>query len=369
MVLYALGGLLRPVDELVADIDSSAGDLPVAMAAGKALLVEVEVVGVAGIAGVSGPDLQAGAGIAGKDGGGDVFVVGSVDVVGLVDAALWLVRDLFELGIARQAALRAAIGRGEAVGVFDEMGVDEEEVEAGFGDGLLDADAVGDGWNACGVGGGDGLGPEAGGAIAALGNPDATGMRAEMADMGRDGGANLGADALVGAEQRQVAVGGGAGDDLDQSGVVEAAEAADDVAVEGVEVIERGGEEAAPEAGSFGEVSVAGLDEEGLVLARGDDFAGKVFGEFGEEVGVGELFEQDGREVDVEVCGDAVALEVGEDAKQREVGLCGGFVQPLDAVRPGAVVDDVRQMRVQGEGEKAGWSCPLPSSKRPQLQR
>ena len=46
---------------------------------------------------------------------------------------------------------------------------------------------------------------------------------------------------------------------------------------------------------------VAGLDEEGLVLARGDDLAGEVVGELGDEDGVGELLQQDGREIDVEV--------------------------------------------------------------------
>ena len=71
---------------------------------------------------------------------------------------------------------------------------------------------------------------------------------------------------------------------------------------------------------------------------------------------MGELFEQDGGEVEVAVEADAVALEVGEDAEQREIGFGGGFEEPLHAVGPGAVVDDVRQMSVQGEGEK---SCGL----------
>ena len=58
------------------------------------------------------------------------------------------------------------------------------------------------------------------------------GVLADVADVGVDGGANLGADALVGAEQRHVAVGGAAGDDVDEAGVVEVAEAGNDVAVE-----------------------------------------------------------------------------------------------------------------------------------------
>ena len=48
---------------------------------------------------------------------------------------------------------------------------------------------------------------------------------------------------------------------------------------------------------------------------------------------------------------DAVALEATEHAEQWEVGFGGRLVQPLHAVRPGAVVDDVRQVGVQGEGQ------------------
>ena len=75
VLLDPLRGLMRPVDQLLAHVDPRAGDLPVAMATGKTLLVEVEIVGVAGIAGVSRPHLQAGAGIAGKDRGGVALVV------------------------------------------------------------------------------------------------------------------------------------------------------------------------------------------------------------------------------------------------------------------------------------------------------
>ncbi len=68
---------------------------------------------------------------------------------------------------------------------------------------------------------------------------------------------------------------------------------------------------------------------------------------------MGELLEEDGREVEVAVEGDAVALEIAEDAEERKVGFGGGFVEPLDAVGPGAVVDDVGEMGVESEGEKA----------------
>ncbi len=46
------------------------------------------------------------------------------------------------------------------------------------------------------VGEGDGVVPEAGGTVAALGRPDAFGVLADVADVGVDGGADLGADGL-----------------------------------------------------------------------------------------------------------------------------------------------------------------------------
>ena len=215
-----------------------------------------------------------------------------------------------------------------------------------------------EGWGALGEG--DGVVPEAGGAVAALGRPDASGRLADVADVGLDGGADLRAEALVGAEQRHVSVGGAAGDELDEADVVEVAEGGDDVAVEALEVFERLGEETMPEAGGLGEVMVAGLDEEGLVLGGGDDLASDVAGELGDEGGVGELLEEDGREIEVAVEADVVALEIGEHAEERKIGLGCGFEEPLHAVWPGAVVDDVRQMRVQGEVEKPrGRACDL----------
>ncbi len=120
---------------------------------------------------------------------------------------------------------------------------------------------------------GTGVVPEASGAVAALGGPDAARVFADVADVGVDGGADLGADRLVGAEERHVAVGGSAGDDLDEADVVEVPKPFDDVAVEVVEVFESLGEEAMPEAGGLGEVGFAGLDEEGFVFAGGNDLA------------------------------------------------------------------------------------------------
>ncbi len=233
------------------------------------------------------------------------------------------------------------------------MSVDEEEVDAGFADGLLDANAVEAGSDGRAILLGDGIVPMACGAIAALGGPDTARVFAEVALVGVDGGADLGAHALVGAKQRQVTVGGAAGDDLDEALVVEVAEAFDDVAVESFEVMQGVREIFLPEAGELGVVEFADGEEVGLVFAGGQDLAVEIAREVGFEDGVGELLKEDGREVEAAVEGDAIALEVAEDAEERKVSFGSGFVEPLDAMGPGAVVDDPGKVGMEREGEEA----------------
>ena len=68
---------------------------------------------------------------------------------------------------------------------------------------------------------------------------------------------------------------------------------------------------------------------------------------------MGELLQKDRGKVEVAVKADSVFLQAPEDAEEWEVGLGGGFMKPLHAVRPGAVVDDVRQVGVEREGQEA----------------
>ncbi len=142
VVFDAGDGFLRVVGELVAHVYLGAGDAPVAVTAGPALFVEVEVDAVAGVSGVSGPYLNAGAGVAGEDGGGVTLVVGAVDEVGLVERAVVAVGHLLDGGVGGDCAVAELVGGWDAVTFFDEVGVDEEEVDVGLGEGLLDADAV-----------------------------------------------------------------------------------------------------------------------------------------------------------------------------------------------------------------------------------
>ncbi len=137
-----------------------------------------------------------------------------------------------------------------------------------------------------------------------------------MALVGGDGGADLCANALVGAEQGEVAVGGAAGDDADEAGVVEVPEAADDASVEGLEIGEGCGKEGVPEAGEVGVVLFAGLGEEGLIFLGGDDLAVEIAGELGEKDGVGELLEENRGQVEVAMEANAVALEVARTRRR-----------------------------------------------------
>src|SRR5271170_4073630 len=219
----ALCGLLGVVGQLVAHVDLWAGDSPVAMTARPALLVEVEVDTVAGIAGLAGPDLDAGAGVAREDGGGVTLIVGAVNVVGLVEGAMIAVRHALGLLVGGNGAVEELVWGRDAVAFFDEVSIDEEEVDLGLGERLLDANAIEAGRRGGAICVGDGVVPEAGGTVAALRRPDAFGVLADVADVSVDGGADLGADAFVGAEERHVAVSGAAGDDLDEAGLVEVA--------------------------------------------------------------------------------------------------------------------------------------------------
>ena len=332
-------------------VNLGAGDAPVAMATRPTLFVEVEVDAVPRVACFSGPDLDAGARVTGEDGSRVTLVVGTIDEVGLVERAMVFVGHALGLFVGGDDTTAEFVGRGYAMALFDEMRVDEEEFEIGFGECLLDADAVEAGRRGAAVGVGDRVLPETCRAIAALGRPDTPRVFADMADVGFYRGADLGTDRFVGAEKRHVAVGGSAGDDVDEADVVEVAEGFDDVLVEVIEVIEGLREEAVPEAGGLGEMGFAGLNEVSLVFAGGDDFPVEVVGKFGYEDGVRELLEENRREIEVAVEADAVALEILEHAEEREIGFCGGLVEPLHPVRPRAVIDDIGQMRMEREGQ------------------
>ena len=239
---------------------------------------------------------------------------------------------------------------------LDKRSIDVEELQVALAERLFNPDAVEAGRSRGTVEVGDGIFPETRGVVAALGRPDPAGCFAEVPYVGVDGGPDLGADALIGAEERQEAVSRGGGDDTDQAGIVEVAKRLNEIAAQMPEVLERLREEPVPEAGNLGEVMFSALDEECLVFPGGYDLAREVVGKFGGKDGMSELLEQDGRKVEVAMEADVIAFQIFENAQEGQVGLGCGFVQPLHPMRPCAVVYDIWQMRVQGEREKASWA-------------
>ena len=95
------------------------------------------------------------------------------------------------------------------------------------------------------------------------------------------------------------------------------------------------------------------MGEEGFVLASGDNLTAEILGEFSDEDRMRELLEKYGREIKVAVKTDPISLEVPKNAEQRQIGLGDSFVEPLHAMRPGAVIDHVRQVGMEREREKS----------------
>jgi hypothetical protein len=246
------------------------------------------------------------------------------------------------------------------------VGIDDKEVEVRLRERLLYADAIEARAWFVRPGVGHRVLPEACRTVPALRRPDAFGWLADVPEMRRNGGADLRAHALIGAQQRQIAVGRARGKNLDHADVVEVAEAIDDLPAERIEVVERSGKEVVPEARRLGEVGLAGLDKERLILAGSDDLPRHVLRELGEEERMSKLLEQNRRDVDIEIGRNAVAFEIRKHAQQGKVGLGGSFVQPLHAVRPGAVVHHPGQVRMQHKSQEACRSLAFLRHSQPQ---
>ena len=215
---------------------------------GPALLVEVEIVFVAGAAVFTGPYPQAGARIAREDRDRVALLVGAFDVEGMIEAA---VVGRMEAGVVGVLGQRCAGTRSERQG-GDARDPARDACRRRRTRGRIRRAPT---WMM--------RGSRAAARSCLRERRDRTrgrrdgsrnsaprcraGAPARRAVRG-DGDSDLCAQAFVGAEQGHVAVCGGAGDDLDHAAVGERAEADDDVAVEGFELLERVGEEALPEA-------------------------------------------------------------------------------------------------------------------------
>src|SRR5438552_2197653 len=175
-------GIGGPIRLLVREIGLGVGDAPVAVAAGKALLVEVEIDPVSGIAVLPAPHLERGDGIAPEAAHARL----GPDPIGKVGAILG--RGLGALRAPRQMAKRfEAIGvDAEWLAAADQMRVDEGVLEAVARAQRLETRALA---RRAGQAAGAvhrGRGPGAGGSIRALRQPDAARRASEVSAMGGD---------------------------------------------------------------------------------------------------------------------------------------------------------------------------------------
>ncbi len=147
---------------------------------------------------------------------------------------------------------------------------------------------------------------------------------------------------------------GATGDDFDRPVFLEASEARDQVGpARAHEILEAGAVEALPARGECRERGFAGAREVRAVVHGGADLLIEVSGELGVKVGMCELFAQHRREAERNPERSAASGALVQNAPQRQVGFGRRLVEPVDAVRPAAVVEHPRQVGVEHERERA----------------
>ncbi len=113
-------------------------------------------------------------------------------------------------------------------------------------------------------------------------------------------------------------------------------------------------EEPLPKLRDAGLVDFALRDELLLVFLRGLDLLLQILRELFLERWVRELLQQHWRKIDVRLQSGACLFQIREHAQHREIGLRSGFMQPIEPVRPRAVMHHVRQMGMQRKGDVRG---------------
>jgi len=155
-------------------------------------------------------------------------------------------------------------------------------------------------------------------------------------------------------------VGGGAGDDLDGSDVLEAAERADQVAAVAItEVAESFAEHGLPVPGDAGPVMVAFPRKDLGVVAGRLDFRLEPGVEFVEKRLAGELLGEDRRDADGDAESEPLVENRLDAADQGEVAFRGGLAEPLGPVGPPSMGEDVGEVRVEDECERAEFHGAL----------
>ena len=318
------------------------GDPPEAQTAREVLLVELEVGILAGIAVVAAPHLQRRLGIADE---GDRRSVAAArgDAVGRVRRARLVDGDRGR-GLDRLLAHRNVVAIEEdGLAGGHQVRVRHEVFEAVRGQQFLDARAhlpVGAALAA------RRRRPLVARAVRALGQPDPARRDAEVALVRLDGRAQLHVDRLVAREQGEIAVGGGAGDDLDVAAALQLGEGARDVAADAAVQLPHPLVVLFPEVAECEVLRRAGVLELLAPLGARAPHVLVVERELFLELRRGQLLGEHGGEVQRPLRRDAVADESVGHLEQGEIALESGLGEPVAAVRPATVVDHHRKMSV-----------------------
>ncbi len=288
------------------------------------LAVELPVEEIAGVAVGRRPHLEAGGLVAAVDGHlGGAHVVGAK---GRPFLCLWpLVGSDHQLafGQAPVGTDHVASYLAHHASPFDDVGVGEKVIQLPLGQELLKARLV------------TPVIVPVGRAIAALGQPDAPGRTPEVTAIGPHTDRQLAVDGGIPFHERQVAVCGGAGDDVQIPLVLQVAEGAHQVSAEAfLESLQNPSIPVVVEPSQVEEMAMVcflvtldvGFDQGQLFL--------EIELEMGQHVAVGQLLQQDGRQADGQLGFVSLVLQVVEGVEQGDVGFGHGFVDHFLSVGP-----------------------------------
>ena len=161
---------------------------------------------------------------------------------------------------------------------------------------------------------------------------------------------DLGLQAGVLRQQRRIAVGRTAGDDLEMTGVLQRCKRADNVAPAALlEICQSVAVPIVPPPGEIRHVKIAFVLEPVLVLLRGGNLAAQVAGQLILKTGIAQLLHEHGSQAERDLGRHALGDETAADIEQGQVRFGGGLGQPIRAVRGASVRQHVRNMRVQNE--------------------
>ena len=225
------------------------------------------------------------------------------------------------------------------------MRVHEEVVEAGVGQVLLDSPP-----HARAGSGGPRL-PRAAWTVCAFRQPAADRRAAEETPVLRRSYRELEADAFVAGEERKKAVSGRRADDLEAARRLEGPEGAHEIAAGFVKTPPQAKEAESPEFHQGQQRTIAAAGEGRRRLgARGKALVEERL-QLAGEFRAGELVGQHRCDSDGHRSGHRLGGELLQHFEQREVGVDRRFAEPVAPMRPAPVIEDVRQMAVEGKDE------------------